>query len=187
MSEVDSWDEALHDYMCSKCDSTFDVSWNRCPKCGNKTMIKVKRLSNYDRLVAKAKRLEEKGEDNAAIYVWKKIEKYEEVIRIKKEMAGQREEALDYEAAIEIWEELGELKEAARVRRLKAKQGAVNVAQNVVHGDNITEIKDSVLNRSSIGAGGKSKAEQIGEIRELLDAGAISEEDYQKMKREIVG
>jgi uncharacterized membrane protein len=57
----------------------------------------------------------------------------------------------------------------------------------VVHGDNITEIKDSVLNRSSIGAGGKSKAEQIGEIRELLDAGAISEEDYQKMKREIVG
>ena len=187
MSEVDSWDGALHDYMCSKCDSTFDVSWNRCPKCGNKMMIKVKRLSNYDRLVAKAKSLEEKGEDNAAIYVWKKIEKYEEVIRIKKEMAGQREEALDYEAAIEIWEELGEIKEAARVRRLKAKQGAVNVAQKVVHGDDITEIKDSVLNRSNVGAGGKSKSEELRDAKALLDDGIIDAAEFKQMKKEILG
>ena len=69
------------------------------------------------------------------------------------------------------------------------EQGVVKISQKVVHGDEITrtEIKDSVVSKSSIGAGGKSKAEQIKEIKELLDAGAISEEDYQKMKREIVG
>jgi|ETNmetMinimDraft_12_1059888.scaffolds.fasta_scaffold15153_5 voltage-gated sodium channel len=37
------------------------------------------------------------------------------------------------------------------------------------------------------GTGGKSKAEEIKEIKELLDSGAINEDDYEKMKREIIG
>ena len=106
-----------------------------------------------------------------------------------RQKANVRERALDYDSAIRIWEELGQIDEAARVRKLKAEQGAVKVSQKVVHGDEVskTEIKDSVISKSNIGSGGKSKAEQIKEIKELLDAGAISEEDYQKMKREIVG
>ena len=32
-----------------------------------------------------------------------------------------------------------------------------------------------------------AKAEEIKEIKELLDSGAINEDDYEKMKREIIG
>jgi hypothetical protein len=59
----------------------------------------------------------------------------------------------------------------------------------VVHGDEITktDIRDSVVSKSSIGAGGKSKAEQIGGIKELLDSGAIDADEFQQMKKEILG
>ena len=62
--------------------------------------------------------------------------------------------------------------------------------QNVyIQGDNITktEVKDSVLNRSNIGSDGKSKAEQIQNIKDLLDSGAIDEDEFKQMKKEILG
>ena len=59
----------------------------------------------------------------------------------KLEKVKQREKALDFEAAIDIWEELGEISEAARVRKLKAEMSSVKVAQKVVQGDEVTEIK----------------------------------------------
>ena len=106
----------------------------------------------------------------------------------KLEKVKQREEALDFDAAIEIWEELGEISEAKRVRKLKANLAA---PKTEIHGDYVddrdTIVKDSVVNKSNIGAGGKSKAEEIKEIKELLDSGAINEDDYEKMKREIIG
>jgi len=105
--------------------------------------------------------------------------------------AKKREKYLDYSKAIEIYEKIGEHEEAARVRKLKAEQSAVKVDQTVVHGDYVddrdTIVKDSVINKSNIGAGGKSKAEEIKEIKELLDSGAIDKDDYEKMKREIIG
>ena len=64
------------------------------------------------------------------------------------------------------------------------------IQQNVyIQGDNITktEVKDSVLNRSSIGSDGKSKAEQVQNIKELLDSGAIDEDEFKQMKKEILG
>ncbi|MDP6659352.1 MAG: SHOCT domain-containing protein, partial [Candidatus Poseidoniia archaeon] len=75
------------------------------------------------------------------------------------------------------------------VRKLKSEQGAVKVAQSVVQGDQITktDIRDSVVSKSNIGGGGKSKAEQIGEIKDLLDSGAIDKDEFQKMKKEILG
>jgi protein-disulfide isomerase-like protein with CxxC motif len=62
--------------------------------------------------------------------------------------------------------------------------------QNVyIQGDNITktEIKDSVLNRSNIGSNGKSKAEQVQNIKNLLDSGAIDDAEFRQMKKEILG
>ena len=105
------------------------------------------------------------------------------------ERAKEREKAKDYVAAIDIWEKLGRIEEAARVRKLLAEMGSVKVSQKVVHGDDITktEIKDSVVTKSNVGSGGKSKAEKIKEIKELLDSGAIDADDYEKMKREIIG
>ena len=95
--------------------------------------------------------------------------------------------ALDYDSAIEIWDGLEDIEEAARVRKLKAEMGSVKVAQSVVQGDQITEIKDSVLNRSNVGSGGDDKLTKIKELKELLDSGAIDKDDYEKMKREIIG
>ena len=62
--------------------------------------------------------------------------------------------------------------------------------QNIyIQGDNITktEVKDSVLNRSNIGSDGKSKAEQVQNIKELLDSGAIDDDEFKQMKKEILG
>ncbi|MDP6659328.1 MAG: SHOCT domain-containing protein [Candidatus Poseidoniia archaeon] len=116
------------------------------------------------------------------------------VIREKQqqiERAKERERALDYDSAIRFWEELGEIEEAARVRKLKAEQASVKVDQTVVHGDYVddrdTIVKDSVVSKSNIGAGGKSKGEQIKVIKELLDSGAIDAAEFQQMKKEILG
>ena len=112
----------------------------------------------------------------------KKEKIYQENLRRE---AENREMAKDYDSAIKIWEELGQIKEAARVRTLKIEQGSVKVAQKVVHGDEVTEIKDSVLNRSNIG-GKSSKTEELREAKSLLDEGLINEDDYEKMKKEIL-
>ena len=110
-------------------------------------------------------------------------------IKTKEVKAKERESAKDYDAAIRIWEELGEIGEAARVRTLKAEQSSVKVAQKVVHGDEVTktEIKDSVLNRSNVGAGGEDKITKIKELKELHDAGAIDDDEFKQMKKEILG
>ena len=114
-----------------------------------------------------------------------------EIIEQKKaDDAQDKEEHLDYDGAIAIYEEIGDKKSAKRVRKLKAEQGTVKVDQTVVHGDYVddrdTIVKDSVINRSNVG-GGKSKTEEIKELKELLDSGAIDKDDYEKMKREIIG
>ena len=102
--------------------------------------------------------------------------------------ASEREKALDYDSAIEIWEELGEIKQAARVRKLKARQGSVRVAQKVVHGDEITktEIKDSVVSKSSIGSG-SSKMQELEKLIEMKEKGLIDDDEFQQMKKEILG
>jgi hypothetical protein len=122
-----------------------------------------------------------------------KERKIEEKKQRKKAVARARdkEEHLDYDGAISIYEEIGAKKSAKRVRKLKAGQGRVKVDQTVVHGDYVddrdTIIKDSVVSKSSIGAGGKSKAEQIKEIKELLDSDAIDDAEFKQMKKEILG
>jgi len=109
-------------------------------------------------------------------------------IEAKEIKAKEREEARDYDSAILIWEELGKIKEAARVRKKQAEQGSVKVTQKVVHGDEVTrtEIKDSVLNRSSVGSG-KSKAENLREAKSLFEEGLIDDAEFKQMKKEILG
>ena len=105
--------------------------------------------------------------------------------------AMKAEENLDYQRAIDLFDQVGLSSEAKRIRVKMQKEGKVKVDQTVVHGDYVddrdTIIKDSVLNRSNIGAGGKTKGERIKLIKELLDSGAIDGDDYEKMKREIIG
>jgi len=73
--------------------------------------------------------------------------------------------------------------DAKRVRnKMKMK-----IDQTVVQGDQVTktEIKDSVLNRSNIG--GSSKMQELRELMEMKKEGLISNEEYEKMKQEIIG
>ena len=118
------------------------------------------------------------------------IQKYDYPNYLKKK-AAIFEDNLDYDSAIKIWEQLGETNESKRIRKLVAEQGTVKMDQTVVHGDYVddrdTIVKDSVVNKSNIGAGGKSKAEKLREVKALLDDGIIDADDYEKMKREIIG
>ena len=101
--------------------------------------------------------------------------------------AKRHEKLLEFEEAAEMYKLYGLDKDVIRVRE-KARD---KVEQTVVHGDYVddrdTIVKDSVINRSNVGAGGKSKAEEIKEIKELLDSGAIDDDEFKQMKKEILG
>ena len=136
-----------------------------------------------------AKKLENEKNYDGAMELWNGINVKEETIRVMKIKAEEREKARDYESAIEIWEVLGEIEEAARVRKTNAEMGSVKVAQNIVQGDQITktEIKDSVLNRSNVGAGGDDKFSKLKELKEMLSEGLIDDDEFKQMKKEILG
>jgi hypothetical protein len=149
-------------WRCVECETVFKNKWPQCPNCDCETIWSSTKLVK---------------------------EKLEKEKKEKLEKVKQREEAKDYEAAIQIWESLGEIKEAARVRELQAELGSVKLSQKVVHGDEIsqTEIKDSVVNKSNIGAGGKSKSEELREAKALLDDGIINDAEFKQMKKDILG
>ena len=106
-------------------------------------------------------------------------------------LAKVKEKNLDYDRAIEIYEEMGEAEEAGRVRKLKAEQGSVKVDQTVVHGDYVddrdTIVKDSVINRSNVGAGGDDKFTKLKELTEMKEKGLIDDDEFKQMKKEILG
>ncbi|MDP6442089.1 MAG: SHOCT domain-containing protein, partial [Candidatus Poseidoniia archaeon] len=114
-------------------------------------------------------------------------EKLEKEKKEKLEKVKQREKAKDYEAAIQIWESLGEIKEAARVRELQAEMGSVQVAQSIVQGDQITEIKDSVVSKSNIGTSPDDKFTRLEKLTEMKEKGLIDDAEFKQMKKEILG
>ena len=105
--------------------------------------------------------------------------------------AIQAEENLDYQSAIALFDQEGLSSEAKRIRMKMQKEGKVQVDQTVVHGDYVddrdTIVKDSVINRSSIGADGDDKVAKLEKIANLKREGLIDDNDYEKMKREIIG
>ena len=134
-----------------------------------------------------AKELEENKNYSSAISIWRRLNMEDEVTRVMMNQAHEREKARDYEPAIDIWENLGEIKEAARVRTLQAELGAVKVAQKVIQGDEVTEIKDSVLNRSNIGSSGDDKFARLEKLTEMKKEGMIDDGEFKQMKKEILG
>ena len=122
------------------------------------------------------------------IFVYYYRKGYKEIKELRN-LAFQKEQALNYSEAAKIWEELGEIKEAARIRKIITDQSKVKVDQTVVHGDQVTktEIKDSVVSKSNIGSGGDDKLTKIKELKELLDSGAIDKGEFKQMKKDILG
>ena len=92
-----------------------------------------------------------------------------------------------YDDAEEWYTSASMLEKAAEMRKKKADMGAAKVSQKVIHGDEVTktEIKDSVLNRSTVG-GGSSKMQELKELKEMFDSDFISKEEMEKMKKEIL-
>ena len=123
----------------------------------------------------------------------------EAIIEAETKLAGELEDLLRYKEAIDIWEELGRHGEAKRVRKKIRDEGRVNVDQTVVHGDYVddrdttyiddrdTIVKDSVINKSNIGAGGDDKFAKLKELKEMLSEGLIDKEEFKEMKKEIMG
>ena len=141
--------------------------------------VKIKIANEYEKLL----------NYNKAIETYIDAELPDEVIRVRKLIGDDKVKHLDYDKAIEIYESIGDNESAKNARKLKAEQGAVKVSQKVVHGDEVTktEIKDSVLNRSNVGSGGDDKLTKIKELKELHDAGAIDDDEFKQMKKEILG
>ena len=108
---------------------------------------------------------------------------------VKKEIAREKEKLLDYAGAIEGFEELGLHKDAKRARRKMLDEKKVD--QTVVHGDYVddrdTIIKDSVVSKSNIGAGGDDKVAKLEKIANLKREGLIDDDEFKQMKKEILG
>ena len=98
--------------------------------------------------------------------------------------AYEYEKILDFEKAAEIYNFYERTDELIKVRN-KARN---KVEQTVVKGDQITktEIKDSVLNRSNVGSS-SSKIQELKDLAEMKGKGLINNEDFEKMKKEIIG
>ena len=113
--------------------------------------------------------------------------------------AIQCEKHLDYNQAITLWEKLRKPQEAARVRRFLTEQNTVKVDQTVVHGnyvddrdttyvdDRDTIIKDSVVSKSNVGAGGDDKFARLEKLAEMKENGLIDDDEFKQMKKEILG
>jgi len=118
----------------------------------------------------------------------KKIKHMLEKISAKK-LGAELEKLELYDDAEEWYTSAGMLDNAAEMRKKKADMGAAKVSQKVIHGDYVddrdTIIKDSVLNRSTVG-GGSSKMQELKELKEMFDSGFISKEEMEKMKKEIM-
>ena len=96
---------------------------------------------------------------------------------------------MDLDKAIKIYEDLKMGDEVIRLRTIIKDESKIKVTQKVVHGDEITktEIKDSVISKSSIGAGGDDKISKLEKIAEMKDKGIIDDDEFEQMKKEILG
>ena len=93
-----------------------------------------------------------------------------------------------YDKAEEWYNYHGMMNKATDIRRKKADLAAT---KTIIQGDYVddrdTIVKDSVINKSNIGTGGKSKSEELREAKALLDDGIIDDDEFKQMKKEILG
>ena len=105
--------------------------------------------------------------------------------------AIKAEENLDYKKAIALFDQVGLSSEAKRIRTKMHKEGKVKVDQTVVHGDYVddrdTIVKDSVISKSNIGAGGDDKFARLEKLTEMKKEGLIDDDEFKQMKKEILG
>ena len=122
---------------------------------------------------------------------WAKPNIVENLAKIRKtyilKKAKRHERLLEFEEAAEMYKLYGLDKDVIRVRE-KARN---KVEQTIVHGDYVddrdTIVKDSVINRSNVGAGGDDKVAKLEKIANLKKEGLIDDDEFKQMKKEILG
>ena len=106
---------------------------------------------------------------------------------IELEKAKKYETLFEFDEAAEIYKKYGMDDDLLRVR----DEARNKVEQTVVHGDYVddrdTIIKDSVVNKSNIGAGGDDKFTKLKELTEMKEKGFIDDDEFKQMKKEILG
>jgi hypothetical protein len=104
-------------------------------------------------------------------------------------LALKCERLQDFDSAIDYYKIINSEEDVIRLR--KQKSSKVRVDQTVVHGDYVddrdTIVKDSVISKSSIGAGGDDKFTKLKELKEMLSEDLIDKEEFKEMKKEIMG
>ena len=169
---------------CRDCQKVFSSR--------NKLMQHLEMENNYEEYGIRETKKERSEREDLLRKEVKLIEERKRIEKLKKEKkrkdleyAKKQERLLDFEEAVKIYKKYKMDDEIIRVRTNAQNK----VEQTVIQGDQITktEIKDSVISKSNIGAGGKSKAEEIKEIKELLDSDAIDDAEFKQMKKEILG
>ena len=99
---------------------------------------------------------------------------------------GTLEKLIEKRNAGEITsEEFEEMKKEILERKPQISREPDDVAQE--EADVSRKDKDSVVSKSNVGAGGKSKAKDLREAKSLFEEGLIDESEYKQMKKEILG
>ena len=89
------------------------------------------------------------------------------------------------------WDKVERVVMKAKIQYEKDSRKKTIIQGNYIKGDYVddrdTIVKDSVINRSNVGAGGDDKVAKLEKIANLKKEGLIGDDDYEKMKREIIG
>ena len=127
-----------------------------------------------------------KHEDDCSPTWVKTEEEKNSLIKIRLEKAKKHEKLLEFDKAANIYKGLGMEDDVIRVR----EEARNKVSQTVVHGDYVddrdTIVKDSVINRSNVG-GSSSKMQELEKLTEMKEKGLIDDDEFQQMKKEILG
>ena len=88
------------------------------------------------------------------------------------------------------WSEVESLVMRAKVNYEKLSKQQTVVKGNYIKGDYVddrdTVIKDSILNRSTIGSGGNDKFARLEKLTEMKKEGLIDDNEFKQMKKEIL-
>ena len=103
------------------------------------------------------------------------------------------ENQLDYDHALSLYRELNMTDDVRRINEMKYNNMGGRESggsTTIIHGDYVddreTVVKDSVLNRSSIGDSGTSKIDELEKASRLKEKGLITDDEYEQMKKEIL-
>ena len=148
-------------WVCDKCEASFatkELAEKHELKCGIKEDVE-----NLEKVLEKTEKVPDVETDSSM---------------------GKLEKLIERRNAGEITsEEFEEMKKEILERKPQYSKETVEIAQEEVHD---TVVKESVVNKSNIGAG-SSKMQELKDLTEMKEKGLIDDDEFKQMKKEILG